>query len=257
MDEERIKAYLALIDQLISCPSGDEIGLLNDHIDLLDLGLIRTMELVAEKMREQENPDAAQFLQELATQLMTLMENAEQTPLDPEDYFKFLSEVLQVVAETPDPQVVYPMLQQNTDKLDEFLAELLRGWAATVFNETPTEDNQVLAGVLGNFSQLIQQFPLGNPHHNLEIAIAGYEIAASILDRDTLPEVWAGTQNNLAVAYGDRLGGERVNNLDQAITCYENALQVYTLDKFPEQWKIIQQNLALTQEERQAIEVNS
>jgi hypothetical protein len=41
------------------------------------------------------------------------------------------------------------------------------------------------------------------------------------------------TQNNLGIAYGDRIRGERADNLEQAIAAYHNALQVYTRDAFP------------------------
>ncbi len=53
------------------------------------------------------------------------------------------------------------------------------------------------------------------------------------------------TQNNLALAYADRIRGERADNLEQSISAYEQALQVYTRDAFPEDWAMTQSNLAL------------
>ncbi|MCS6792192.1 MAG: tetratricopeptide repeat protein [Oscillatoriaceae bacterium SKW80] len=69
--------------------------------------------------------------------------------------------------------------------------------------------------------------------------------------------MWAGTQNNLAVAYSDRVKGNRLENLERAITCYEKALKVYTLDAFPQEWAITQRNLALVQEERRRCAVTN
>jgi hypothetical protein len=257
MIEERIEAYLAVIGKLLTCEGGEELEILNANLDLVDAGLVQTMELVAAKLSQEGNEDAAVFLQEFGAQLTAVIEQASAPTITPEEYINFLGEVLQLVSENPDPQVVYPMLQANADKLDGFLAQLLQSWAATTLPEVDAQESQGIAGAIGNFSNLIQQFPNGDKGSNLEIAITGYEIASGVFTRDTFPEVWAGTQNNLAVAYTDRLFGERVDNLDRAISCYENALQVYTLQAFPEQWSRTQRNLALAQEQRQAVAAGS
>ncbi|WP_044170170.1 hypothetical protein [Kamptonema formosum] len=253
MMEERIEAYLAVIGKLLTCAGGEELEILNANLDLVDAGLVQTMELVAAKLSQEGNQDAATFLQEFSAQLSAVIDQASAPTVTPEDYINFLGEVLQLVSENPDPQAVYPLLRENADKLDGFLAQLLQSWATTTLPDVDPEEGQGIAGAIGNFSNLIQQFPEGDKGSNLEIAITGYEIASGVFTRDSFPEVWAGTQNNLAVAYTDRVFGERADNLDRAISCYENALQVYTLQAFPEQWKRTQRNLALAQEQRQAV----
>jgi tetratricopeptide (TPR) repeat protein len=55
---------------------------------------------------------------------------------------------------------------------------------------------------------------------------------------------WAGTLNNLALAYSDRIRGDRAENLEKAIELYEQALEVHTRDDFPENWAMNQHNLA-------------
>ncbi|MBW4680834.1 MAG: tetratricopeptide repeat protein [Microcoleus vaginatus WJT46-NPBG5] len=253
MNEERIEAYLALIESLMTCTSGEELEILNANLDLIDAGLVETMQMVSAKLEQEGNHDAAEFLQEFATQLNAAMGNAAAAAASPEEYFNFLGEILQVVSENPDPQVVYPLLQNNVDKLDGFFAQLLQSWAMSTLPQVDQEEGEGLAGVIGNFSNLIQQFPMGDKGSNLEIAITGYEIAAAVFSPESFPEVWAGTQNNLAVAYSDRPQGDRLENLEQAISCYENALQVYTLDKFPEQWAMAQRNLAIAEDERKVL----
>ena len=52
------------------------------------------------------------------------------------------------------------------------------------------------------------------------------------------------TQNDLAIAYSERIKGERGENIEKAIAFYEAALQVYTRDAFPQQWTQTQHNLA-------------
>ena len=45
-------------------------------------------------------------------------------------YLQFLSKVLQATAESQgNPQVVYPLLEANTDKLNLAFAQLLQVWA--------------------------------------------------------------------------------------------------------------------------------
>jgi tetratricopeptide (TPR) repeat protein len=89
----------------------------------------------------------------------------------------------------------------------------------------------------------LNEFPLANRALNLELSIAAYEAALRIYTREAAPENWAGIQNNLGLAYGDRIRGERAENLEQAITAYESALQVYTREVFPVGWAMTQNNL--------------
>ncbi|OCR01394.1 hypothetical protein BCD67_23360 [Oscillatoriales cyanobacterium USR001] len=249
MNEERIEAYLRVIQELLGCENGQEAETLNSYPDLLDAGLVQTMEMVAVRIAEDGNEDAAVFLQEIAVQLAEVLDLSSSEGLSSE-YFNFLGELLQAISENPDPEIIYPILQANEEKLDPILAELLQSWALATFPETEIEEGLALAGVIGNFSNLMQQFPGGDRGNNLEIAIAGYEAISTIFDRDNFPDIWAGTQNNLAAAYGDRIYFDRQENLDRAVACYENALQVYSLTEFPEEWAKTQKNLAITQEAR-------
>ncbi len=41
------------------------------------------------------------------------------------------------------------------------------------------------------------------------------------------------TQNNLALALSDRIGGDRAQNLEDAIACYRAALEVRTQEDLP------------------------
>ncbi|MEQ9238689.1 hypothetical protein [Coleofasciculus sp. E2-BRE-01] len=68
-------------------------------------------------------------------------------------------------------QVVYPLLQENLHLLDDNFARILRDWATAKLAEVEAEQAQAIAAVIGNFSNLIKQFPLGSQANNLEIAI--------------------------------------------------------------------------------------
>jgi CHAT domain-containing protein len=246
MNEQRTEAYLNLIQQLLNCASEAELQQrLTDNQELLDRGLVQVMLQVAEDLRTQGDLDNANFLMNLVEQLMGVHDNTSDAQLN------FLIQVLQATHESRgNPQVVYPLLAANTDKLGESLAELLRAWATTTLAEAKPDEAEEIAAVIVEFSNRISEFPLGNKASNLEIAITGYEIALTIFTRDGFPQQWAATLNNLAAAYRSRILGERAENLEQAIACYEESLKVCTPDAFPNEWATTQNNLATAYCER-------
>ncbi|WP_287295702.1 tetratricopeptide repeat protein [Moorena sp. SIO2C4] len=163
----------------------------------------------------------------------------------------FLLQVLQATAESGgDQQVVYPLLKANIDKLNDRLAELLRVVATTRLAEAEAYQAGYLAAVIGTFSDLIQEFPLGDKASNIEIAITGYEVILTVFTCEAFPENWATLQNNLGLAYYDRITGEKAQNLEDAIACYQLALEVRTREAFPIDWASIQNNLGLAYNNR-------
>lgn len=53
MNEERIQAYVNLIQALLSCPNGEEPQILQDNLELLDLGFVQVCEAVAAGLAEE------------------------------------------------------------------------------------------------------------------------------------------------------------------------------------------------------------
>ncbi|EDZ96134.1 TPR repeat protein [Limnospira maxima CS-328] len=51
MDEQRSQAYLALIQELLNCPSGEENDVLNQSSELVDEGFVQVCELVAAQLQ--------------------------------------------------------------------------------------------------------------------------------------------------------------------------------------------------------------
>ncbi|USR91086.1 hypothetical protein NEA10_20040 [Phormidium yuhuli AB48] len=51
MDEQRVQAYLSLIPELLNCLSGEELQILNGHLELVDEGFVQVCELVAANCR--------------------------------------------------------------------------------------------------------------------------------------------------------------------------------------------------------------
>ncbi|MBE8970165.1 CHAT domain-containing protein [Nostocales cyanobacterium LEGE 12452] len=177
--------------------------------------------------------------------------NNASVPPNPQDYLDFLVSLLQIIADgNSDLRRVYSLLQENLTKLDDTFINILRYWATTTWSEVQPEQALIIAAAIVNFSNLIRSFPYGNIAINLEIAIAGCEVVAPILTRETFPEFWAITQNMLGAIYRIRIAGDRAQNIEHAIACYQNALQVRTQIAFPELWAETQNNLGNAYNER-------
>jgi len=187
MDEQRQQAYYQLIESLRSCSSGEAVtAILQENQELLDADFLQTLEAEAEYLAQQGRKNVSNWLKNLANQLRESLNLPRATP-DIDTYEQFLREVLQTTADSnSDMQVVYPLLVANTDKLNDTFVEILRRfWAANRLNESETTKS--IASDIGNFSNLIQQFPLGNKASNMEIGITGYEIALTVFTRADFP----------------------------------------------------------------------
>ncbi|AUT04192.1 hypothetical protein CLI64_03075 [Nostoc sp. CENA543] len=252
MNEQRQQAYLNVIRSLLDAPSGEELEILAAHQDLLDAGLVQKMLEIASNLLSRGELDQANRLMNIVGQQLGVYSEFELSLTATEkEYFNFLYQTLQATADSKaNPQVVYPLLAQNTDKLEGVFAEILRRWGTNRLGEAKADKAEYLAAVIVEFSNLIQQFPLGNKASNMEIAITGYKVALIVYTPEALPQQWAGTQNNLAVAYWERIKGDRAENIENAIVAYTAALTVRTKEALPVDWAMTQNNLAVAYNDR-------
>ncbi|MEG4584649.1 CHAT domain-containing protein [Microcoleus sp. MOSTC5] len=261
MNEERYPAYLNLIDTLLICPSGKEPEVLGANQYLIDEGLVQVMEQMATTLTTQGDLDKADFLIEIANNLVesslwltgirakttNLGETVTQSPAQCD----FLKIVLQTShLSNGSPQILYPLLIANLNKLNDDFAQLLYSSVTAYLPEVSPEIAQVIASVVGTFSNRIQDFPLGNKASHFEIAIAGYKVVATVFTRKVSPATWAMGQNNLSIAYRNRIRGNKAENLETAIAAAKKALQVYTLKQFSEAGAMAHINLGSAYFER-------
>ncbi|MBD2489953.1 CHAT domain-containing protein [Aulosira sp. FACHB-615] len=258
MNEQRQQAYLNLIRSLLDSSSGEEPEILAANQELLDAGFVQTVEEVAQMCSQHGDEKTANRLQSLAMQLreaLNINTKVDSQSLSEEEiqvYFQFLMQVIQAIVESEgNPQVVYPLLINNIDKLDEVLAERLHQWRTNRITEVATDEEKYLLAIsICVFSDLIAQFPLGNKACNIEIAIAGYEIALTVFTHEAFPEYWALAQNNLGNAYRERIVGDKANNIEQSVACSQAALTFLTREAFPYEWALTQNNLGHAYGER-------
>ena len=241
MDEARLQAYVNLIEQLLACTDDEELNnILQANQELIDPEFLQGMERFATMLEQKGNNNPVAWLRNMAQQLRQFL-NPQAGSI--EEYQGFLLEVLQAEYESNDPAVVYPILQRRQHLLDDTFAQVLQQSARNVFSQGKAEEVADIARVIGNLCIHIKQFPLGNRANNLEIAITGYQTLLPVYTRNAYPEDWASLQNNLGIAYGNRIRGERDLNLELSIAAYNLSLEVYTRDPFPYEWARSQNNL--------------
>ncbi|MFN9659667.1 MAG: hypothetical protein ACK6BC_04725, partial [Cyanobacteriota bacterium] len=180
MEPSRQQAYLALIQLLLQCPSGEEPAVLESHRGLLDAEFLATCEQVVQMLEEQEDQNSALWLRNLATQLGEVIA-AGGSGGGAEQQGSFLMQLLQTIAESQaDPQVVYPFLRVNLPLLNSGVVAVLNHWWEGVLTGADREQQQGLAGLVFAFGNLLAQFPLGNPGLNKQIAITAYANALRV-----------------------------------------------------------------------------
>ncbi|MCU0516203.1 MAG: hypothetical protein MUC60_04905, partial [Oscillatoria sp. Prado101] len=155
MNEQRQQDYLNLIQALLDCPSGEENDILNAHENLIDEGLVGVMEQVAAQLARQDDGSRAEFLTDVARRLAADISNSATAALR-EEYLAFLEEVLQATSDSyGNPEVVYPLLSANRDKLNDTLAELYASWATAKLSEADPEQALTFATDILSFSEVI------------------------------------------------------------------------------------------------------
>ena len=255
---KRQTAYFTIIQAILECPGGKELKILRKHPDLVDVGLVEMMEMVATMLVAQREISGANLLIDLAVFITEELEYRNfSTGIDCSpvtgSFVKapaFLWEVLRTILLKGDEQTAHQILANNSDKLNEDFLQQFCLWIDCTLLKTPPKIKKVIAAGIGYFSAILWHFPLGNRAINLEIAIAGFEGSAKILTREVLPEMWAKTQSGLAPAYRNRIWGDRSENFEKALTACTNALQICTRDTSLQEWAMVQNNLGLVYSDR-------
>ncbi len=254
MNQERKQAYLNLLHQLLTCPKGKEMKIINSNLELVDAELLQVMAQSADYLTAKGQQNAANFLRRIRSKLLkglAISETLTSPKVSSEEYHKFLIEILLATNNSKgDREAVYQLLVANLDKLDHNFINILQTWATAELSAEEPEIATEIANTIWEFSTLISDFPLGNQANNREIAIAGYQTMLKVFTNQSNQEIWAAIQNNLGNAYCDRIRGNRANNLEKAIDAYQIALEVYTKSDFPEDWASTQNNLGIAYCER-------
>ena len=176
MNSEREQAYLNLINQLLTCPSGEEAQVLETHPELLDDGLVAAMLEEAENLREFGELNNANRLMNCAGILLGMNDNTS-------------------VAVTLKAEANRLFEQGNQQAIISQFREALHSWeqALTIYREI---GNRQAEGVsLGNLGAAYQS--LGQFHRAIDFHQQSLVISREIGDR----EAEAGSLGNLGLVY--------------------------------------------------------
>ncbi|MCT7958117.1 hypothetical protein [Laspinema palackyanum] len=158
---------------------------------------------------------------------------------------RFLATVLQEMENVQgNPTALYPTLARHDELLSDRFAERL---SRVVIGILPTLNQKQaieLATVLVNLGGQIWNYSEGKKAHFIEIAIACGETALPMLPCSRLQSHrWGATHDNLALAYSERLQGDRLDNLARSFSHYQQAAEVFIRHPFPQQWRHLMSRL--------------
>jgi tetratricopeptide (TPR) repeat protein len=220
MDEQRLQAYLELIQKLLACPNGEEEDVLNAHRELADMGLVAVMEAVATQMLTDGQSNNAGFLQDLATQLTHYLQGDNERGA-----MEFLHQLFVAEMENEDATVaIHNLMRSNLAQVDLALGEAMGQFVTGLLAQQPQETEST-AALLGNLCIIIQEFPYGKFLEVNQIALAGYEIVLDLWQDN--PPKRAPTLTNRGNAYLTlaKMGVDRVTNFRKAIADYDEAAE--------------------------------
>jgi hypothetical protein len=125
MDQNRVIADSNLIDELLSCPSGEEVALLQANEELIDADLILVMEQVATKLATEGSQDSADFLQNLATQLNEMLTQGPPTTNSEESRNAAYLNLIDALLTSPTGEEAAQILKGNQDLVDAGLVKTM------------------------------------------------------------------------------------------------------------------------------------
>jgi CHAT domain-containing protein len=251
MNSRKKQAYLQLLQELLQCENTNKNTILNDYSDLIDEGLVLTTRELVQVLARENNPDiqpTIQWLVNFANELAETLEiNIYPEISNPESELDLLMIAFQMIIESnSNPTIIYSLFQNNSFFLNNELINVIRSWAANNIAGVKRDDQAFVAALIASFGNLIKDFPFGDRAVNVEIALSCYQIVLeTTYTPDTFPNEWAAAQNNLAIAYAERIIGRKADNIEIAIQHYKAALEVRTIENYPLEWATTINNLAV------------
>lgn len=126
MTDNRIRAYIQLIQKLLDCPEGEEINILRQNEDLVDAQFIYILEQAAARAETEGEEDAASFLGDLAEQLKLAFGQAtEMMNPDRSDRTGAYIKLIEGILACDRGEDVAILLDNNSDLVDRGFVQVL------------------------------------------------------------------------------------------------------------------------------------
>lgn len=125
MDQQRLKAYLGLIQELLTCPSGEEWIRLRQHEDLVDAGFVQTLEQVATTLAHEGDLQVAKYLHNWAGQLHHILSQPAPDQPAVADRSQTYLELIQALLNA-SPQQQQALIAANQALITPALVQMMR-----------------------------------------------------------------------------------------------------------------------------------
>lgn len=123
MNQRRLHAYLEIIQELLTCPRGEEWIRLKQHEDLVDAELVQIMEHVASQLLQEGNQQAATFLHNWAAKLHHIL--IKETQPDEKDTSQLYLSFIQTLLDAPEAEKE-KLLSKNRDLIGPGLVQTMK-----------------------------------------------------------------------------------------------------------------------------------
>ncbi|QNH59145.1 CHAT domain-containing protein [Limnospira indica] len=220
MDEQRVQAYLSLIQELLTRPS-EEDDILNRHLELVDEGFVQVCELVAAQLQQAGQDNQAAFLRNVAQQVGAFLAQRGTGGNQQAALQQFWGQLLQAEIQG-GTTAVHQVMRQNMGLIVPALGDVIAQSMPGLLAQNPNQAEGV-AGLVENTCISISDFPYGRYAEVQEIAIRGYGVVLELWADN--PPKRAQTLTNLGVARLTQaeMGIDPTANLERAITAYDEA----------------------------------
>jgi hypothetical protein len=147
MNQQSLKAYLDLIQGLLSCPSGEEWILLRKNEELVNTELVEVMEQVASHLAMEGQIKAAKYLHNWAGKLHHMLIQRIPTPKSSDDKTKAYVELIQALLSCPEGSEE-EILAANQELIGPELVKVMK----QVASQLTAEGDEATASFLNNLA---------------------------------------------------------------------------------------------------------
>jgi hypothetical protein len=180
MNQQTLKAYLNLIQGLLSCPQGEEWILLRQNEELVNPELVGVMEQVANHLALEGNIKAAKYLHNWAGKLHHILTDTVSPPQNNQDQTQAYLELIQALLNSPKGSQEQ-ILASHQDLIGPELVKVMK----QVANQIAGEGNQAEADWLNNLAIDLNRTWLKN--HEFQPTLKKEVTADPWLDSDSAP----------------------------------------------------------------------
>ena len=181
MNQQRLKAYLDLIQGLLSCPRGEEWILLRQNDKLVNSELVEVMEQVASHLAAEGEIKAAKYLHNWAGKLHHILTESMPIPKNNNDKTKAYVELIQALLSCPEGSEA-EILAAHQELIGPELVKVMK----QVASQMAVEGNEETASFLNNLATDLNSTWLKN--HEFKPTLKKEIAPDPWLDEDSSPQ---------------------------------------------------------------------